>query len=82
MTLDGSLMTQERPLEYGKWCEQHAVRWEDEPSQPVERCVDHLLHLIGRTVKGGSLAADAKLTKLTEKEVTSFVKGAGLAARP
>jgi len=72
----------ERPLEYGKWCEQHAVRWEDEPSQPVERCVDHLLHLIGRTVKGGSLASDAKLTKLTEKEVTSFVKGAGLAARP
>ncbi len=51
------------------------MRWEDEPRQPVERAVAHLLHLIIRTVKGSTLAPQAKLTKLSEKEVVAFLRG-------
>ena len=51
-------------------------RWEDEPRQPIPRCVEHLLTLLVRTAKEAVSrirpAKGEKLSALDEKEVKRF----------
>ena len=65
------------PAVYQRFVAEHAAAWDEEPRQPIERCVDHLVSWVVRVVEeamygvGGCIAGGKDL-RLTDKEVATF----------
>ena len=61
------------PAIYKMFIEDHRQRWDEEPRQPIERCVEHLVAYIRRFVdsntKGGCDGA------ISEEEAKRFLRG-------
>lgn len=57
---------------YKQWLDSHAQHWNEVPAQPIERCVEHLISLILRTVEGS--VSKKHDSKLSESEATKFMR--------
>lgn len=74
----GSFMTELRanPQAYNVFVEARERSWGDKLRQPIERCVEHLISLIIRTVEN-ALSVDGDDCKLSKSEVIKFKKQGG-----
>ena len=62
---------------YERFAAEHAAAWDEEPRQPIERCVDHLISWVIRVVEGALYGVSGCVfggedMRLTEKEVAAF----------
>lgn len=70
---DFMINLQRYPSVYQKFLADHAQHWDEEPLQPIGRCVEHLITLIIRTVEtGGATSSGGEDMKLSEREVGAF----------
>lgn len=71
------LSLQPFPAVYERFVAEHAAAWDEEPRQPIERCVDHLISWVIRVVEGAVYGVSGCVfggedMRLTEKEVAAF----------
>ena len=71
------LSLQPFPAVYERFVAAHAAAWDEEPRQPIERCVDHLISWVIRVVEGALYGVSGCVfggedMRLTEKEVAAF----------
>ena len=71
------LSLQPFPAVYERFVAEHAAAWDEEPRQPIERCVDHLISWVVRVVEeavygAGGCISGGKDLRLTDKEVATF----------
>lgn len=52
----------------------HAQYWDEEPRQPIWRCVEHLITYIIRTIEAAAISSGGEDMKLTDREVKGFKK--------
>ena len=65
-----------RPAEYVQMLRERATEWGAPPAQPMERCVEHLVHIMAVHCQGGLLRRGGDSFSLTQRQVRS-----GLAPR-
>jgi hypothetical protein len=63
------------PKLYEAFCRERASGWDEEPLQPVARCLEHLIQVIVRTVEGSTKGKDNMV--LSETEAAEFFKRGG-----
>ena len=63
------------PQLYANFVTERAQRWDEEPLQPVGRCLEHLITIIIRTVEGSTQGEDN--LSLTKAEASAFFKSGG-----
>lgn len=64
---------------YESFVADHTGRWDKELPQPIDRCVDHLIHLIIKTIEA-SAAAGSTDGKVSQREFTRFIEQGGALA--